>query len=370
LQLLETIQINSIIEDPTVDMSHIERTDILKLNNGRNHKFTMQQPLSLSKHQHPSSQKGQWQKLYPFPSHFFELPATRLQSKSQSTKPQREADPPRIHYLDQNKNESAAQSPVLMVHGNPTWSFYWRNLISSLEEQHRAVAVDHLGCGLSDKPADFDYCLQSHIDNLVALIDHLDLRNITLMAHDWGGAIGLGALLSRKERFRRIILFNTGAFRPHFIPFRIRVCRWPVVGSLAVRGLNLFARSAVQMATEQPGGLPSAVAEGLLFPYDNWRNRIAIDRFVKDIPLGAKHRTWQTLGGIEDQLADLADWPILMVWGMKDWCFRPDCLQKFQQFWPSAEVQELPQAGHYVVEDAIEQVNQRVLQFLEEHPLE
>jgi pimeloyl-ACP methyl ester carboxylesterase len=256
-----------------------------------------------------------------------------------------------------------------MVHGNPTWSFYWRNLIQGLENRHRVVAVDHLGCGLSDKPADFDYCLQSHIDNLVALIDQLDLRSITLMAHDWGGAIGLGALMRRRERFSRIVLFNTGAFRPHFIPFRIRVCRWPLLGTLAVRGFNLFARAAVYMATEQPGGLPVPVAEGLLFPYDNWENRVAIDRFVKDIPLGPGHRTWQVLSAIEEQLPELADWPILLIWGLKDWCFRPDCLHKFQQFWPTAEVQEFPQAGHYVVEDASEQVKQRVGQFLDEHSL-
>ena len=169
--------------------------------------------------------------------------------------------------------DAQGRDPVLMVHGNPTWSFYWRRMIGSLSPNRRVVAVDHLGCGLSDKPVDHEYCLQNHIDNLCALIDQLDLKNVTLMAHDWGGSIGLGALLARKERFKKIVLFNTGAFPPPYIPFRIRVCRWPLIGKLGVQGLNLFARAATFMATEQKGGLPKRIAQGMLAPYDNWNNR-------------------------------------------------------------------------------------------------
>ena len=198
-----------------------------------------------------------------------------------------------------------------MVHGNPTWSFYWRRLIGSLSIDRRTVAIDHLGCGLSDKPSDYDYCLQNHIDNLIRLVDTLDLKNVTLMAHDWGGAIGMGALLARQERFKKIILFNTGAFPPPFIPFRIRVCRWPLIGKIGVQGFNLFARAATIMATERKGGLPQTVADGLLAPYDNWKNRIAIYRFVKDIPLTRKHPTWSVLEQIESRLGEVADWPIL-----------------------------------------------------------
>ncbi len=268
----------------------------------------------------------------------------------------------RINYVDEG---DSAADPVLMVHGNPTWSFYWRRLISQLSDTHRAIAIDHLGCGLSDKPADHDYCLQNHIDNLCQLIDHLDLHNVTLMAHDWGGSIGLGALLARKDRFKRIVLSNTAAFPPPYIPLRIRACRWPVLGKLGVQGLNMFARAAVTMATERSGGLPSDVAEGLLAPYDSWEHRIAIYRFVKDIPTNPSHRTWSVLENIEGRLAELADWPILMMWGMKDWCFRPDCLTRLQQFWPNAEVHKIEDAGHYVIEDAAQQVGKTVAEFLQ-----
>ncbi|MDA8563735.1 alpha/beta fold hydrolase [Mariniblastus sp.] len=295
---------------------------------------------------YPNSQikSGAWQQQYPFALRALNVGGHR------------------INYVDEG---DAATDPILMVHGNPTWSFYWRRLIAQLSPQYRTVAIDHLGCGLSDKPVDHDYCLQNHIDNLCALIDQLDLSNVTLMAHDWGGSIGLGALLARRERFKRIVLFNTAAFPPPYIPLRIRACRWPVVGKMGVQGLNMFARAATTMATEQRGGLPSDVAEGLLAPYDNWNNRVAIYKFVKDIPASAGHPTWDVLANIEAQLPQLAAWPILMMWGMKDWCFRPDCLRRLQKSWPDAESHEIADAGHYVIEDAHEQVATTVEEFLE-----
>lgn len=255
-----------------------------------------------------------------------------------------------------------------MVHGNPTWSFYYRNLVASLSDQYRSIAVDHIGCGLSDKPQDFDYCLKSHIENLCGLIEALDLKNATLVAHDWGGAIGLGAMLRLRERFKQVVLFNTGAFPPPFIPFRIRVCRWPVFGKLGLQGFNLFAKSAVTMATERADGLPKDVADGLLAPYDSWANRIATYQFVKDIPLTKSHRTWNTLEKIESQLTSISDWPIRLIWGMKDWCFRPECLDRFLTHWPDADVTRFENGGHYIVEDEPDQVVSLVREFLSRQP--
>ena len=121
-----------------------------------------------------------WRSLYPFQSHEVTL------------------DGHRCHYLDEGSG------PVLlMVHGNPTWSFYWRNLILALRDRFRIVAVDHIGCGLSDKPAadDYSYRLARRVADLGQLIEKLDLRQITLVAHDWGGAIGMGAAVAAPERF-------------------------------------------------------------------------------------------------------------------------------------------------------------------------
>jgi haloalkane dehalogenase len=267
-----------------------------------------------------------------------------------------------MHYIDEGPRDGR---PVLMVHGNPTWSFYYRNLVSHLSGQNRAIAVDHIGCGLSDKPADWNYRLQGHIDNLVGLVESLDLRNTTLVAHDWGGAIGLGTLLKLRDRFDRIVLFNTAAFPPPYIPFRIRVCRWPLVGKLGLQGFNLFAKAAVTMATERADGLPKDVASGLLAPYDSWSNRIATWKFVKDIPFSPQHPTWSVLERIESGLPDLASIPIKLIWGMKDWCFRPECLDRFRQLWPAADVTEFEKGGHYIVEDEPENVVTLVREFMD-----
>ncbi len=291
-----------------------------------------------------------WRSLYPFTSQFATV------------------DSQRMHYVDHHDGDEHSKrnaQPVLMVHGNPTWSFYYRRLIQSVGKKHRAIAVDHIGCGLSEKPSGYNYCLAQHRDNLVELIEQLDLNNITLVAHDWGGAIGMAALLERPERFQRILLFNTAAFPPPFIPFRIRVCRWPLVGKWGVQGFNMFARAAVTMATETVGGLPKKVAEGMLAPYDSWDNRIAIYNFVKDIPLSRSHPTWPVLQGIEERLSGLQHMPIKLVWGMKDWCFRPSCLEIFKRHWPHADVTEFASAGHYVVEDAADEIEPLVDEFLE-----
>ena len=297
----------------------------------------------------PSSTPA-WRNEYPFESNFLSTGATGH----------------RINYVDHGP-KSPIGGPVLFVHGNPTWSFYYRNLIKAVGEKHRAIALDNLGCGLSDKPADYDYCLQNHIDNACRLIDHLDLQNVTLVAHDWGGAIGMGALQARKDRFKRIVLFNTATFPPTYCPLRIRVCRWPIVGKIGLQGFNLFAKAAVTMATERPGGLPKEIADGMLAPYNNWNNRVATYGFVKDIPLNKRHKTWSVLETMESRLKEFADWPIMLMWGMKDWCFRPECLERFQSHWPNAEVHEMEEAGHYVVEDEKDRAVEALVKFLERH---
>jgi cis-3-alkyl-4-acyloxetan-2-one decarboxylase len=282
-----------------------------------------------------------WRDLYPFESRFLPL------------------GPHRLHYVDEG-----AGGPLLFVHGNPTWSFYWRNLIAGLRGDYRCVAVDHVGCGLSDKPQDYNYTLAQRIDDLVEVVQRLDLTHATLVAHDWGGAIGVGTVQRLPERFARIVLFNTAAFPPPFVPWRIAACRLPFVGTLALRGLNAFACGALTMAIEKPQRMTTDVRAGLIAPYNNWKNRVAIDRFVRDIPFSPRHPTWKVLERIERGLASLAHLPIQLIWGMRDWCFRPSCLARFREHWPQAEVHELADCGHYVVEDAHERIIPLLTTFL------
>jgi haloalkane dehalogenase len=282
-----------------------------------------------------------WRQLYAFDSHRLDL------------------DGGRYHYVDEGRG-----APLVMVHGNPTWSFYWRHLVDGLKDQNRTVVPDHMGCGLSDKPQRYPYSLAQHTANLVKLIDHLQLESATLVVHDWGGPIGLGAALQRPERFSRLVIFNTGAFPPPFVPLRIRVCRTPLLGTFALRGLNLFARAALRMATNHPQRMTPPVKAGLLAPYDSWRNRVAISGFVRDIPMTRWHPTWGTLAQLERQLPSLADRPVQIIWGMRDWCFKPLCLDRLLETFRTAEVHRLEDAGHYVVEDAHERIVPLVRDFL------
>ena len=281
-----------------------------------------------------------WQDEYPFESHFLEVEGSRY------------------HFLDEGTG-----SPLLMVHGNPTWSFYWRHLVRALRPHLRAIAVDHLGCGLSDKPGDYPYRLPDHVGNLVRLIEHLDLEDITMVVHDWGGPIGLSAALQLKERIGRLVILNSGAFPPPSIPLRIRCCRIPLLGNFLVRRLNLFARLALGMATHRrPLARPARA--GLLAPYDSYANRIAIARFIEEIPSSPRHPSWQLLSSLAENLSQLSC-PTRIIWGMRDWCFTPRCLDMLLDIFPHADVTRLEDVGHYVMEDDPDTVVQLVSEFLQ-----
>ena len=250
-----------------------------------------------------------------------------------------------MNYVD----EGAGGAPILCVHGNPTWSFYFRKVVQEFKSSHRVIAVDHLGCGLSEKPQDWRYDLEGHVDNLEALVLELDLTNITLCLHDWGGAIGMGLSVRQPERIERTMLHNTAAFLSPDLPLRIAASRLPVLGPLLLRGLGAFSRAAVTQAVERP--LAPAVKCGLLAPYGNWHDRIAQWMFVKDIPMTPAHPTYATLAAIDAGLAQLQDKPMAIAWGMRDWCFTPAYIERWLERFPAAELLKIEDAGHYLLED-------------------
>ena len=284
--------------------------------------------------------------LYPFESRFLDL------------------NPHRMHYLDEGQGD-----PVLMLHGNPTWSFYFRNLVKGMRNQYRCVVPDHIGCGLSDKPQNYPYTLSRHIDNLESLVEHLGLDNLTLAVHDWGGAIGMGFAIRHPEKIKRLIFFNTAAFIDSRIPFSINLCRHSWVGPLAILRFNLFARMAADWASKVPGRLTGRVRKGYLAPYNSAENRIANLRFVQDIPMSPDIPSYAVVEQIESQLGYFRNRPVMVIWGMKDFCFNTHFLERWKKIFPNAEVHEVPQAGHYVVEDADEEIIPWMIQFLKRNPL-
>ena len=263
-----------------------------------------------------------------------------------------------MSYLDEGTGDEA----VVMVHGNPTWSFYYRNLVLALRGKMRCVVPDHLGCGLSDKPQDFDYTLGEHIKNLTALLDSLQLRKIHLIVHDWGGPIGLGALLPQHEKLGRVVILNTAAFADTVVPWRIRLCRALLVGELLVRGLNGFAWPATWMAVTTP--LQPRVKDGYLFPYDSWANRIATHRFVVDIPSGRGAPNDNVLAKIESLLPQLRAKSVRILWGGRDFCFNRHYFDRWTELLPEAKTDYLTEAGHYVLEDEKDACRNAVIEHL------
>jgi pimeloyl-ACP methyl ester carboxylesterase len=251
-----------------------------------------------------------------------------------------------MSYLD----EGAGDEAVLMVHGNPTWSFFYRNVVLALRDNVRCIVPDHLGCGLSDKPQEYDYTLDNHIENLGRLVDSLNLKKVHLIVHDWGGPIGLGTCLPRSARLGKVVILNTAAFADTVIPWRIRFCRLPLIGEVAVRGFNGFAWPATWMAVSKP--MPEPVKRGFLFPYDSWANRIATHRFVEDIPRGLGKPNDVALAKIEAALPLLREHPVQIIWGGQDFCFNRHYFDRWQALLPNAEANYLNGAGHYLLEDA------------------
>lgn len=267
--------------------------------------------------------------VFPWPSHTLEV------------------DGGTLHYID----EGPRDAPIMLcVHGNPTWSFYWRALIAHFAGRYRVIVPDHIGCGRSDKPQDWPYRLAGHVGNLSALIEHLDLQDITLVLHDWGGAIGMGAAVAAPERFGRFVVTNTAAFLSQAIPPSIAMCRIPLLGALSVRGFNGFARVATFRAVAKR--LDPVAKAGLLLPYGSWADRIATLRFVEDIPLRPKHPSYQTLADIDAGLAKLTEQPMLICWGDDDFCFTPTFRAEWERRFPDATVHAWADVGHYVTEDA------------------
>lgn len=294
---------------------------------------------------------SRFKEIYPFESHFLKIEDFKNASGGGGLD---------YHYVDEGAGEA-----VVMLHGNPTWSFYYRNLITALKDAgYRAVAVDHIGCGLSDKPQDYEYTLENHIRNFEYFIEKKGLENITLVVHDWGGAIGMGYATRHPENVKKIIVTNTAAFRSDFIPFRINICKIPLFGDIAIRCFNAFAGAAVYMAVEKRERMDEKVKAGFLAPYNNYHNRIATLRFVQDIPMSPSHPTYKTLLDIEEKLHLLKDKPMMVIWGAKDFCFTVEFMKKWKKLFPAADVRNIPDAGHYLLEDAHERIIPWVKKFL------
>jgi haloalkane dehalogenase len=280
-----------------------------------------------------------------------------------------------MSYLDEGPRDGEV---VVMLHGNPSWSYYWRHLVLGVRDRYRCIVPDHVGMGLSDKPGDaddasprYDYTLQSRVDDLATLLDALGITGpVTLVVHDWGGMIGFGWALSHMPQVRRLVILNTAAFplpAAKAMPWQLSLGRDSRVGGFLIRALNLFARGAAWLGTQRR--LSPAVRRAYIAPYNGWRNAIGTLRFMQDIPLRDGDRAWPLVAEAGRRLHEFADRPAFIGWGLRDFVFDRHFLGAFTAALPQADVHAFEDAGHYVLEDTHEVLVPVIRGFLDTHSL-
>ena len=292
-----------------------------------------------------TSTKG-FENLYPFESKFVDINGHAL------------------HYIDKGEGK-----PVLMVHGNPTWSFYYRHLIQHLSKGFRTIVPDHIGCGFSDKPDEktYNYTLKSRVKDLDTLIAQLNIKEkINIVVHDWGGMIGLAWAVDHIDRIDKIIITNTGGFflpEEKKFPFQLSLIKYFRLFAVpAVLGLNVFAKGALYLASKKK--LPQDVKQGLVEPYNSWKNRIATLKFVQDIPISKQDQSYEIVDYVAQHLKRLDEASILFLWGAKDFVFDLTFLNEFRRRFPRAATHVFHDAGHYLFEDKPEETAHLVEDFL------
>ncbi|WP_432822125.1 alpha/beta fold hydrolase [Trichloromonas sp.] len=291
------------------------------------------------------------QAFYPFKSHFLDR------------------DGLKYHYLDEGKGD-----PVVMLHGNPSWSFYYRELVRELRGSYRTIVPDHIGCGLSDKPADsyYSFTLKQRVDDLDALLEHLGIRErITLVVHDWGGMIGMAYASRYPERIARLVILNTAAFhlpKSKKLPLALKICRNTQLGAFLIQTFNAFAFGAALVGCKRKP-MSADLRKAYCSPYDNWHNRLATLRFVQDIPLQPGDISYDLVSEVDNGLHRFADKPMAIFWGEKDFVFDRHFRDEWQRRFPKAELHSYPDVGHYILEDADDLIIPLIRDFLKKHPI-
>ena len=288
---------------------------------------------------------------FPFAHHFFDSPMGAM------------------HYVDEGEGE-----PVLMLHGNPSWSFLYRAFIPEIAKTHRAIAPDHVGFGLSDKPEDeAGYTLTAHIDNLEALVLSLDLRNITLVMQDWGGPIGLGVAARHPDRIKGLVILNTFGFYPPIdgvdpdklkLPPPLLLMRSRGIGDFIVRRLGFFERQVMKLATRTKRDAKTRRAYTGIFR--SYASRAGVMAFPRMIPANTQHPAAQVLLQETGPYLDSYKGPVRLFWGVKDPLIPIGALAAWRKRLPQAQVTEFATARHYLQDDEPEAVISGLKSFLNE----
>lgn len=268
-----------------------------------------------------------------------------------------------MHFVDEGRGE-----PIVMVHGDPTWGYLYRHFIPALAQNHRCIVPDHLGMGKSDVPEDPSlYRLEQRVAHLEALLLHLDLRDITLVVHDWGGPVGLGFATRHPERIKRLVLLNTWAFAPWPggpFPRLLDLIRSPR-GEAFVLQKNGYLEPALVGTTFHADALTGPVLQAYRAPFPTPASRLAMVWWSRDIPVSEADVSYAEMKRIENALPLFSHTPLLLIWGMQDPVLSPAVLRRWQQLYPHARLHEIEDASHFLQEDAHDRIVVCIEEFLQ-----
>ena len=276
---------------------------------------------------------------YPFESNFTSL------------------EPGRLHYVDEGEGR-----PILLLHGNPTWSFLYRDVIRDLSEEYRTIAPDYFGFGLSDKPRYWSYRPEDHAQIIAEFVDELGLEELTLVVHDWGGPIGLSYAEAHPENVRSLVVINSWCWP---VEGQLRYRLWSSlvggpIGRYFGKRYNFLADRMLSMGVADRSLLTDQVKRHYTEPLANPDNRMGTWTFAREVTGSS---AW--LENLWNERGTIAGIPALIIWGRKDRAFGMDALRTWQGLFPDARTVEYEDAGHYVPEEKGIQIAAEIRQVLQ-----
>lgn len=266
-------------------------------------------------------ERERFHEIFPFEAKFFDV------------------DGHKLCYFDEGTGPA-----LVLIHSCPMSAFAFRSVIREFRTTRRVIAYDQLGFGRSDKPLHFDYRIENHIEHLERLLNHLGIdEHITLVMHGRGAAIGMGYAARHPESVENFIVMNAMSFSDFSLPFRLRLCKIPVLGNILVNKFNFFLRP--------PWRYPKIVRDAYLLPFPRKEDRGALMEFINSLPCAPEDKSAQSMIEIETAIWSLREKRALILWGGKDWLYTKRALRKWTEYFPSAKVVMLPLAGRFLMED-------------------
>jgi len=271
----------------------------------------------------------------------------------------------RLHYLDEGKEGN--KPTVVLLHGNPTWSFLYREIVPRISHKCRAVALDYAGFGLSDKPLNERwYTLENHTGIFTEFIERLRLKKVILVVQDWGGPIGVGFAMEHPDRMAGMLIMNTWAW-PEPSLFHASVLPWrmmhaPFVGAHFFLRRNILVERGLYLSTENREKLKAgAVLDGYRLPFSSPESRIGMLAFPRNIPLKPGDLNWDRMAKMKAALPSFR-FPCRLLWGEKDNVFPSENAHKFQEMLPNCtSPRMIPHGRHFIQEDAPVEIAEEIL---------